>query len=129
MEIVAGIIIELLALSGLVSDPSVMSSIGSAILAVGLVMLIREMRMERDPELKKRVETASRDERYAFISMKAKEAAFWHIYDHSRCALPGMPGTGIQGGRDLCGYIHFPAGHTLCDHVPCHGKEVLRGGS
>lgn len=76
VEIVAGIIIELLAFSGLVSDPSVMSSIGSAILAVGLVMLIREMRMERDPELKKRVETASRDERYAFISMKAKEAAF-----------------------------------------------------
>ena len=47
VEIVAGIIIELLAFSGLVSDPSVMSSIGSAILAVGLVMLFREMRMER----------------------------------------------------------------------------------
>ncbi len=120
MEIVAGIIIELLALSGLVSDPSVMSSIGSAILAVGLVMLIREMRMERDPELKKRVETASRDERYAFISMKAKEAALcsaWYAWHWD------------TGRRDLCGYIHFPAGHTLCDHVPCHGKEVLRGGS
>lgn len=76
IEIVIGIIIEMLAFSGIVSDPSVMNGIGSGILAVGLVQLFRAVRIEQDPELKKRVETASNDERYAFISMKAKEAAF-----------------------------------------------------
>ena len=45
-------------------------------MAVGLVQLFRAIRLERDPKLKKRFETAAKDERYAFISMKAKEAAF-----------------------------------------------------
>ena len=76
IEIVIGIIIEMLAVSGITSDPSVLTGIGSGILAVGLVQLFRAVRIEQDPELKKRVETASKDERYAFISMKAKEAAF-----------------------------------------------------
>ena len=76
IEIVIGIIIEMLAFSGITSDPSVLTGIGSAIFAVGLVQLFRAVRIEQDPELKKRVETASKDERYAFISMKAKEAAF-----------------------------------------------------
>lgn len=76
IEIVIGIIIEMLAFSGITSDPSVLTGIGSGILAVGLVQLFRAVRIEQDPELKKRVETASKDERYAFISMKAKEAAF-----------------------------------------------------
>ena len=76
IEMVAGVLINMLAFSGTVSDPSVLTGIGSGILVVGLVQLLRTMRIERDPELKKRVETASNDERYAFISMKAKEAAF-----------------------------------------------------
>ena len=76
IETVIGIIIEMLAFSGITSDPSVLTGIGSGILAVGLVQLFRAVRIEQDPELKKRVETASKDERYAFISMKAKEAAF-----------------------------------------------------
>ena len=76
IEIVIGIIIEMLAFSGITSDPSVLTGIGSGILAVGLLQLFRAVRIEQDPELKKRVETASKDERYAFISMKAKEAAF-----------------------------------------------------
>ncbi len=76
IEIVIGIIIEAFAFSGIASDPSVLTGIGSGILAVGLVQLFRAVRIEQDPALKKRVETASKDERYAFISMKAKEAAF-----------------------------------------------------
>ena len=76
IEIVAGVLINMLAFSGTVSDPSVLTGIGSGILVVGLAQLLRAVRIERDPELKKRVETASKDERYAFISMKAKEAAF-----------------------------------------------------
>lgn len=76
IEIAIGIIIDVLAFSGLVSDPGVLSGIGSGILVVGLTQLLRAIRIEHDPKLKKRVETASTDERYAFISMKAKEAAF-----------------------------------------------------
>ena len=76
IEMVAGVLINMLAFSGTVSDPSVLTGIGSGILVVGLAQLLRAVRIERDPELKKRVETASKDERYAFISMKAKEAAF-----------------------------------------------------
>ena len=75
-EIVIGLIIELLALSGIVEDGSVLTGIGSGILAVGVVQFLRVFRMESNPEYKKRMETASKDERYAFISMKAKEAAF-----------------------------------------------------
>ncbi len=75
-EIVIGLIIELLAFSGIVEDGSVLTGIGSGILAVGVVQFLRVFRMESNPEYKKRMETASKDERYAFISMKAKEAAF-----------------------------------------------------
>lgn len=75
-EIVIGLIIELWAFSGIVEDGSVLTGIGSGILAVGVVQLLRVFRMESNPEYKKRMETASKDERYAFISMKAKEAAF-----------------------------------------------------
>ena len=49
---------------------------GSGVLAVGAVQLLRVLRMESNPEYKKKIETASKDERYAFISLKAKEAAF-----------------------------------------------------
>ena len=76
MMIAIGAIIDVLAFSGMANDPSVLSGIGSGILVVGLAQLLRAIRIERDPTLKKRVETASTDERYAFISMKAKEAAF-----------------------------------------------------
>ena len=76
LEILAGIVINGLAFLGLAEDPSVLTGIGSGILAVGLVQLFRAIRLERDPKLKKRFETAAKDERYAFISMKAKEAAF-----------------------------------------------------
>ena len=76
MMIAIGAIIDVLAFSGMANDPSVLSGIGSGILVVGLAQLLRAIRIERDPKLKKRVETASTDERYAFISMKAKEAAF-----------------------------------------------------
>lgn len=76
IEIAVGVIIDLLAFSGLITDSDMITGIGSGILAVGLVQLLRVIRIEHNPELKKRVETASKDERYAFISMKAKEAAF-----------------------------------------------------
>lgn len=76
IEIGIGILLEALAFSGITADPSVLTGIGSGILVVGLVQLFRAVRLERNPELKKRFETASKDERYAFISMKAKEAAF-----------------------------------------------------
>ena len=75
-EILLGIAINALAFAGVGADPSVLTGIGSGILAVGAVQLLRVVRLERDPELRKRVETASKDERYAFISIKAKEAAF-----------------------------------------------------
>lgn len=76
VEILTGLVIEGLAFSGLFRETGVLTGIGSGILAVGLVQLFRAFRIERDPELKKRFETVAKDERYAFISMKAKEAAF-----------------------------------------------------
>ena len=63
VEIIIGMIIDVLALSGLVEDPSVLTGIGSGILAIGIVQLLRVIRMEQNPELKKRIETASKDER------------------------------------------------------------------
>ena len=76
VEIAVGIAIDLLAFAGVVRDTSVFAGIGSGILAVGLAQLLRAVRMEANPAYKKRMETAAKDERYAFISMKAKEAAF-----------------------------------------------------
>ena len=75
-EILVGIAVNLLAFAGVVEDTSVFVGMGSGILAVGLAQLLRVVRMEHNPDYKKRVETASRDERYAFISMKAREGAF-----------------------------------------------------
>ena len=76
VEILIGIAVNLLAFTGLVKDPGVLTGAGSGIMAVGVAQLLKAARMEANPELKKRIETASKDERYAFISMKAKEAAF-----------------------------------------------------
>ena len=76
IEIGIGIFLEALAFSGITADPAALTGIGSGILVAGLVQLFRAVRLEQNPELKKRFETASKDERYAFISMKAKEAAF-----------------------------------------------------
>ena len=36
---------------------------GSGVLAVGAVQLLRVLRMESNPEYKKKIETASKDER------------------------------------------------------------------
>ena len=107
IEIAIGIIIEMLAFSGIASDPSVLTGIGSGILAVGLVQLFRAVRIEQDPELKKRVETASKDERYAFISMKAKEAAFV-IYliiagvISMAALILGYEGLGMTAAMSIC---------------------------
>ena len=76
IEIGIGILLEALAFSGITADPAALTGIGSGILVAGLGQLFRAVRLEQNPELKKRFETASKDERYAFISMKAKEAAF-----------------------------------------------------
>ena len=76
VEIAIGAILELLAFLNIFEDPSILVGMGSGVLAVGAVQLLRVLRMESNPEYKKKIETASKDERYAFISLKAKEAAF-----------------------------------------------------
>ena len=76
VEITIGAILELLAFLNIFEDPSILVGMGSGVLAVGAVQLLRVLRMESNPEYKKKIETASKDERYAFISLKAKEAAF-----------------------------------------------------
>ena len=76
VEIAIGAILELLAFLNIFEDPSILGGMGSGVLAVGAVQLLRVLRMESNPEYKKKIETASKDERYAFISLKAKEAAF-----------------------------------------------------
>ena len=76
VEIAIGAILELLACLNIFEDPSILVGMGSGVLAVGAVQLLRVLRMESNPEYKKKIETASKDERYAFISLKAKEAAF-----------------------------------------------------
>lgn len=75
-EIVFGILLQIAALSGLLENGDILTGMGSGILAVGAVQLFRVFRMRSNPEYKKRMETAAKDERYAFISMRAKEAAF-----------------------------------------------------
>ena len=75
-EIAMGAIIQILAIIKIAGDSEVLTGIGSGILAVGAVQLFRAFRMRSNPEYQKRMETAAKDERYAFISMKAKEAAF-----------------------------------------------------
>ena len=107
VEIIIGMIIDVLALSGLVEDPSVLTGIGSGILAIGIVQLLRVIRMEQNPELKKRIETASKDERYAFISMKAKEAAFaiYLLITAVLCMVSMILGYGEEGmmaGMSIC---------------------------
>ena len=107
VEIIIGMIIDVLALSGLVEDPSVLTGIGSGILAIGIVQLLRVIRMEQNPELKKRIETASKDERYAFISMKAKEAAFaiYLLITGVLCMvwmILGYRGEGMMAGMSIC---------------------------
>ena len=76
VEIAIGAILELLAFLNIFEDSSILVGMGSGVLAVGAVQLLRVLRMESNPEYKKKIETASKDERYAFISLKAKEAAF-----------------------------------------------------
>lgn len=75
-EIVVGAVLELLAFSGVIGDGETLAGMGSGILAVGVVQLLRACRLRANPEYQKRMETVAKDERYAFISMKAKEAAF-----------------------------------------------------
>ena len=119
IEMVAGVLINMLAFSGTVSDPSVLTGIGSGILVVGIVQLLRTMRIERDPELKKRVETASKDERYAFISMKAKEAAF-AIYliiaavICMACMILGYEREGMTAAVSICLLVIL---YTIMFHI------------
>ena len=75
-EIAIGVIIQILAVFGIGDESGILSGVGSGILAVGAVQLFRAFRMQSNREYKKKIETAAKDERYAFISMKAKEAAF-----------------------------------------------------
>lgn len=106
-EILVGIAVNLLAFAGVVEDTSVFVGMGSGILAVGLAQLLRVIRMEHNPDYKKRVETASRDERYAFISMKAREVAFG-VYLMIMaviciaCMLLGYRREGTLAGMSIC---------------------------
>ena len=75
-EIAVGAVLELLALAKVMGDSDILAGMGSGILAVGAVQMFRAFRIQSNPEYRKRMETAAKDERYAFISMKAKEAAF-----------------------------------------------------
>lgn len=106
-EILVGIAVNLLAFAGVVEDTSVFVGMGSGILAVGLAQLLRVIRMEHNPDYKKRVETASRDERYAFISMKAREGAFG-VYLMIMavicivCMLLGYRREGTLAGMSIC---------------------------
>lgn len=107
VEIAVGIAIDLLAFAGVVRDTSVFAGIGSGILAVGLAQLLRAVRMEANPAYKKRMETAAKDERYAFISMKAKEAAFGIYLVITAvfclaCMLVGYREQGTLAGMSIC---------------------------
>ena len=75
-EIAVGAVLELLALAKVMGDSDILAGMGSGILAVGAVQMFRAFRIQSNPEYRKRMETAAKDERYAFISMKANTNSF-----------------------------------------------------
>ena len=106
-EIAVGAVLELLALAKVMGDSDILAGMGSGILAVGAVQMFRAFRIQSNPEYRKRMETAAKDERYAFISMKAKEAAFgiYLIITAVLCIgwmLLGNQERGTLAGMSIC---------------------------
>ena len=114
-EIAVGAVLELLALAKVMGDSDILAGMGSGILAVGAVQMFRAFRIQSNPEYRKRMETAAKDERYAFISMKAKEAAV------HRMDAAGKPGAG-----DARRHVDLPACAALRGDVSGYGAEILK---
>lgn len=69
VEIVIGA--ALMAASFSASLDSYWSGMGSGLIAVGVIFLLREIKYRRNPEYKEQVDTATNDERNKYLGMKA----------------------------------------------------------
>ena len=127
IEIGIGILLEALAFSGITADPAALTGIGSGILVAGLVQLFRAVRLEQNPELKKRFETASKDERYAFISIESQRSRVCGIRDPRGNPVHDMSDPWLSAGGHDSRHVHLPAGSALYDYVPYSGEKVLGG--
>ena len=52
-------------------DPSMYSAMGGALIAIGALQTIRNLRYRRDAEYRKKIDTEVNDERNRFLSMKS----------------------------------------------------------
>ena len=52
-------------------DPSMCSAMGGALIAIGALQTIRNLRYRRDAEYRKKIDTEVNDERNRFLSMKS----------------------------------------------------------
>ncbi len=67
--IIVGIVLSICSIFDLVD--SYWSGMGTALLVVGVLQLVRFIRYQKDPAYKEAVDTSSQDERNRFIAMKA----------------------------------------------------------
>lgn len=76
--IAAGVLADLIsAFSGMGDyNSGVLGGMGTALIAVGLLRLLRMHRLTRDPEKAAEFESANKDERVLFIANKARALAF-----------------------------------------------------
>ena len=71
--IVVGIVLSICSIFNLVD--AYWSGMGTALLAVGILQLVRFIRYKRDPEYKEAVDTSTQDERNRYIAMKSWSCA------------------------------------------------------
>ena len=69
LEIIIGI--ALFATSSFGKIDSYWSGMGGALIAVGIMFLLRQIKYTRNPEYKEQVDTATSDERNKYLGMKA----------------------------------------------------------
>ncbi len=70
MWVIIGIVILILEGVGIINDP-IYSGMGGALLVIGILQVIRNVRYHTDNEYKEKIDIAFKDERHGYIRMKA----------------------------------------------------------
>lgn len=102
VELVLGTILLVCGFTGIVDG--FWSGMGSGLLGVGIVQLIRQIRYNTNPEYKEDIDTETKDERNRFLAMKAWS---WTGYLFIMITAVGTIVFKLLGREDLmmfCGY-------------------------
>ena len=108
--VIAGIVLMALSIAEKL-DSSLYSGMGGALIAVGVLQVMRNLKYRRDPDYREKIDTEAGDERNSFLRMKSWS---WAGYITILVECVGVIAAMVMGQRTVMMVLSYSVCLILC---------------